>query len=114
MLASSAVPTPAGPVRGPRPPGAAASAAAAVSAPFFRGGVARWAALAREEVPCDLGVVRRVATPQALDGAVLEPDVAKRFKSSASVNKALRAYLKGSKRGSASDSTAATRKRSVR
>ena len=45
---------------------------------------------------------------------VLEPDVAKRFKNSASVNKVLRTYLKGSRRGLTTGSTAATRKRAAR
>ncbi len=45
---------------------------------------------------------------------VLEPDVARRFRNAASVNKALRAYLKGSKRGLTSGSTAAARKRAAR
>ena len=44
---------------------------------------------------------------------VLEPDVAKRFKNSASVNKALRAYLKGA-RGLTTGSTATARKRAAR
>lgn len=45
---------------------------------------------------------------------VLEPDVARRFKNAASVNKALRAYLKGSKRGPTTGSTAIARKRAAR
>lgn len=45
---------------------------------------------------------------------ILEPDVAKRFKNAASVNKALRAYLKGSKRGLTTGSTATARKRATR
>jgi len=45
---------------------------------------------------------------------VLDPDVAKRFKNSASVNKVLRAYLKGSKRGLTTGSTATPRKRASR
>ncbi len=45
---------------------------------------------------------------------VLEPDVAKRFKNAASVNKALRTYLKGSKRGSTAGSIATARKRVAR
>jgi len=45
---------------------------------------------------------------------VLAPDVAKRFKNSASVNKVLRAYIKGSKRGLTAGATATTRKRAAR
>jgi len=45
---------------------------------------------------------------------VLDADVAKRFKNAASVNKALRAYLKGSKRGPTTGSTATARKRAAR
>jgi hypothetical protein len=45
---------------------------------------------------------------------VLEPDVAKKFKTAASVNKALRAYLKVSKRGLTTGSTATARKRAAR
>ena len=45
---------------------------------------------------------------------VLEPDVAKRFKNSASVNKVLRTYLKSSKRGPTTGSTAIARKRAAR
>ena len=45
---------------------------------------------------------------------VLEPDVARRFKNAASVNKALRTYLKGSKRGLTAGSTATARKRAAR
>jgi hypothetical protein len=44
---------------------------------------------------------------------VLEPDVARRFKNAASVNKVLRAYIKGSKRGLTSGSTATARKRAA-
>ena len=43
---------------------------------------------------------------------VLEPDVASQFKNAASVNKALRTYLKGSKRVPTTGATA--RKRAVR
>jgi DNA topoisomerase IB len=50
----------------------------------------------------------------ATNVVVLEPDVAKRFKNAASVNKALRAYLKNSKRGLTTGSTATDRKRSAR
>ena len=45
---------------------------------------------------------------------VLEPDVAKKFRNSASVNKALRNYLKGSKRGPTSGAASTARKRAVR
>ena len=45
---------------------------------------------------------------------VLEPDVAKKFKNSASVNRALRAYSKGSKRGLTTGSHATARKRAAR
>jgi hypothetical protein len=45
---------------------------------------------------------------------LLEPDVASRFKNAASVNKALRTYLKVSKRGLAAGSAAPTRKRAPR
>jgi len=44
---------------------------------------------------------------------VLEPDVARQFKTAASVNKALRTYLKVSKRG-LTGSTTTARKRAVR
>ena len=50
----------------------------------------------------------------ATNVVVLEPDVARRFKNAASVNKALRAYLKSSKRGLTPGSTATDRKRSAR
>ena len=45
---------------------------------------------------------------------VLEPDIAMRFKNAASVNRALRAYLKSSKRGPTTGSTANARKRAAR
>ena len=54
---------------------------------------------------------------QYLEGTnvvVLEPDVAKRFKNSASVNKVLRTYLKSSRRGLAAGSTTTIRKRAAR
>lgn len=51
---------------------------------------------------------------EATNVVVLEPDVAKRFKNAASVNKALRAYLKGSKRGLTAGSTTTARKRAAR
>lgn len=47
------------------------------------------------------GAVRGKYYKRYLEGTnvvVLEPDVAKRFKTSASVNKVLRTFLKGSKR----------------
>ena len=44
---------------------------------------------------------------------VLEPDIAKRFKNAASVNRALRAYLKGTG-GLTTGSTATARKRAAR
>jgi len=45
---------------------------------------------------------------------VLEPDVAKRFKNPASVNRVLREFIRSPKRGQASGPTAATRKRVAR
>ncbi len=45
---------------------------------------------------------------------VLEPDVAKRFKNSASVNRVLREFIKDAKRGQTASSTAAARKRAQR
>jgi hypothetical protein len=45
---------------------------------------------------------------------VLEPDVAKRFKNSASVNRALREYIKNPRRAQSSGSMATGRKRAVR
>lgn len=45
---------------------------------------------------------------------VLEPDVAKRFKNAASVNKVLRAYIKSPKRGRVSGPAATVRKRAAR
>ena len=45
---------------------------------------------------------------------VLEPDVAKQFKNSASVNKVLREFIRGTRRGQATSSTATTRKRAQR
>ena len=44
---------------------------------------------------------------------VLEPDVAKRFRNSESVNEALRAYLKTEKRGLTTRSTRTSRKRAA-
>jgi hypothetical protein len=63
------------------------------------------------------GAVRGKYYKRYLEGAnvvVLEPDVAKRFKNAVSVNKVLRAYLKGAKRGPTTGSMAAARKRAVR
>ena len=63
------------------------------------------------------GAVRGKYYKRYLEGTnvvVLEPDVAKRFKNAASVNKVLRAYLKGSKRGLTAGSTATARKRAAR
>jgi hypothetical protein len=60
------------------------------------------------------GAVRGKYYKRYLEGTnvvVLEPDVAKRFKNSASVNKVLRAYLRGSKRALAAGAMATTRKR---
>ncbi|MGH7815916.1 MAG: hypothetical protein ACREOR_00860 [Candidatus Binatia bacterium] len=45
---------------------------------------------------------------------VLDPDVAKRFRNSASVNKVLRSFLKSSKRGLAAGSATTARKRTAR
>ena len=63
------------------------------------------------------GAVRGKYHKRYLEGAnvvVLEPDVAKRFKNSASVNRALRAYIKSPKRCQASGPPAPVRKRAVR
>ena len=63
------------------------------------------------------GAVRGKYYKRYLEGTnvvVLEPDVAKRFKNSASVNRVLRAYIKSPKRGQSSGPTAATRKRAAR
>jgi hypothetical protein len=60
------------------------------------------------------GAVRGKYYKRYLEGTnvvVLEPDVAKRFKNSASVNKVLRAYLRGSKRAPAAGAMATARKR---
>ena len=60
------------------------------------------------------GAVRGKYYKRYLEGTnvvVLEPDVAKRFKNSASVNKVLRAYLRGSKRALAAGAMATARKR---
>ena len=54
------------------------------------------------------GAVRGKYHKRYLEGTnvvVLEPDVAKRFKNSASVNEALRTYLKSEKRGLTTRST---------
>lgn len=45
---------------------------------------------------------------------VLDPDVAKRFKNSAAVNRVLREYIKSPKRGQTSGPTANARKRAAR
>ena len=63
------------------------------------------------------GAVRGKYYKRYLEGAnvvVLEPDVAKGFKNAAAVNKVLREYLKGSKRGPTASSTATARKRAAR
>jgi hypothetical protein len=63
------------------------------------------------------GAVRGKYYKRYLEGTnvvVLEPDVAKRFKNAASVNKVLRAYLKGPKRGLATGSAGTARKRAAR
>lgn len=62
------------------------------------------------------GAVRGKYYKRYLEGTnvvVLEPDVAKRFKNSASVNRVLREYIKSPKRGQTSSATAATRKRTA-
>ena len=51
---------------------------------------------------------------EATNVVVLEPDVASRFKNAASVNRALRTYLKGTKRNLATHSAVTIRKRSAR
>ena len=63
------------------------------------------------------GAVRGKYYKRYLEGAnvvVLEPDVAKEFKNAASVNKVLREYLKGAKRGQPAGPAATVRKRVVR
>lgn len=58
------------------------------------------------------GAVRGKYYKRYLDASnvvLLEPDVAKRFRNAASVNKALRTYLKGSRRGLATGSTMTTK-----
>ena len=63
------------------------------------------------------GAVRGKYYKRYLEGTnvvVLEPDVAKRFKNSASVNKVLRTFLKNSKRGPLAGSAASARKRTMR
>jgi hypothetical protein len=60
------------------------------------------------------GAVRGKYYKRYLEGTnvvVLEPDVAKRFKNSASVNKVLRAYLRGSRRVLPASAMVTTRKR---
>jgi hypothetical protein len=62
------------------------------------------------------GAVRGKYHKRYLDGTnvvVLEPDVAKRFKNSASVNEALRTYLKSGKRGPTTRPTRTSRKRAA-
>ena len=59
------------------------------------------------------GAVRGKYYKRYLEGTnvvVLEPDVARRFRNSATVNKVLRMYLKGTKRGVAAGSPAARRR----
>ena len=63
------------------------------------------------------GAVRGKYHKRYLDGTnvvILEPDVAKQFKNSASVNKVLRTYLKSSKPSPTASSTATARKRAAR
>ena len=63
------------------------------------------------------GAVRGKYHKRYLEGTnvvVLDPDVAKRFRNSASVNKVLRTFLKGSKRGVVAGSAATSRKRVAR
>ena len=63
------------------------------------------------------GAVRGKYYKRYLEGTnvvVLEPDVAKQFKNSASVNRVLRTYLKASKRGPTAGSTETARKRAAR
>ena len=62
------------------------------------------------------GAVRGKYLKRYLEGTnvvVLEPDVAKRFRNSESVNEALRAYLKTEKRGLTTRSTRTSRKRAA-
>lgn len=62
------------------------------------------------------GAVRGMYHKRYLEGSnivVLEPDVAKRFKNSESVNQALRAYLQAEKRGLTTRSTRTSRKRAA-
>lgn len=62
------------------------------------------------------GAVRGKYHKRYLEGSnvvVLEPDVAKRFKNSESVDQALRAYLKAGKRGLTTRSTRTSRKRAA-
>ncbi len=63
------------------------------------------------------GAVRGKYYKRYLEGTnvvVLAPDVAKRFKNSASVNKVLREYIKSPRRGQASGPAATARKRAAR
>jgi hypothetical protein len=62
------------------------------------------------------GAVRGKFHQRYLEGTnvvVLDPDVAKRFKNSASVNEALRSYLKSGKRRLTTRSTRTSRKRAA-
>jgi hypothetical protein len=62
------------------------------------------------------GAVRGKYHKRYLEGTnvvVLEPDVAKRFKNSASVNEALRTYLKSGKRGLTARPARTSRKRAA-
>jgi len=62
------------------------------------------------------GAVRGKYHKRYLEGSnvvVLEPDIAKRFKNSASVNEALRTYLRSEKRGLTTRSTRTSRKRAA-
>jgi hypothetical protein len=62
------------------------------------------------------GAVRGKYHKRYLEGTnvvVLEPDVARRFKNSESVNEALRTYLKSEKRGLTTRSTRTPRKRAA-
>ncbi len=51
---------------------------------------------------------------EATNVVILEPDVARKFRNSASVNKALRTYLKDSRRGPTAGPTTTVRKRAAR
>ena len=63
------------------------------------------------------GAVRGKYYKRFVEGSnvvVLEPDVAKKFKNSAAVNKVLRTYLKSPKRSLTAGATATARKRAAR